>query len=199
MKLIIVHYNSSDYKKYITRLCKHFDIILYNKTNSKINDANDVKILDIQNIEREGYTYLLHIINNYEILDNFTIFIQDDIDNHINDIEHFIKLFNENKNDFVHYPCTWRKGGRITKRTIKKGVFNLHTFPSNDSIKQVCERFNIKLPDTYVTMTCSFFGVSKQRIHKYSKQFYIALQNWLLENKKNEFVLEHLWHVLFSH
>jgi hypothetical protein len=55
------------------------NIIIYNKGKNNINiniERNNIKIINIYNIGREGHTYLYHIINNYDNLKDKTIFLQ---------------------------------------------------------------------------------------------------------------------------
>ena len=113
----------------------------------------------------------------------------------------FINFCNDiiiNKEPFALYPSSWRIGSGAHTRTINNGILNLHTFPSNDSIKICCEKHNINLPRQYTTETCAFFICHKNSILKHGKKFYIELREWLLSNNNNGFVLEHIWKLIFT-
>ena len=53
-----------------------FNIHIYNKGNNI-----DLKNVVLPNIGREAHTYLTHIVNNYDNLDDFIVFCQG---NHLN-------------------------------------------------------------------------------------------------------------------
>lgn len=204
--ILVSYYNNENFLKLFdlfeksSKLIKYKGIV-YNKSDHKISIKNDFATqIYLTNIGREGETYLNHIINNYDNLSEYTIFIQDDTNNHIPDYNKFINFCNNiinNKQLFALYPATWREGGNITRRKINNGIINLHTFPSKDSIKVTCQKHNINLPETYTTETCAFFICHKKSILNHKKKFYIKLRKWLLSDSKNGFVLEHIWKLIF--
>ena len=54
---------------------KNFKITIYNK-GEKIQDNSLGEIINIQNVGRESHTWIYHIFNNYESLDDINIFLQ---------------------------------------------------------------------------------------------------------------------------
>jgi hypothetical protein len=154
-----------------------------------------------ENRGREGETYLSHIIDRYDSLAEYTIFIQDDIDNHLPKYEIFIHNTNQmmqHNQSFYAYQCSWRKGGGPFLRTIENGITDLETFPSPDAILQTALKFQIPLPIVYQTDICAFFIVSRDRIRARPVTFYKELREWLLSNEANGFVLEHMWQLIFT-
>lgn len=72
INIVVARYNEN-----IDWVLPYNDIsIIYNKGNSNIPEFSNR--FDIQNIGREGHTYLYHILNNYSELSNRTIFLQAD-------------------------------------------------------------------------------------------------------------------------
>jgi hypothetical protein len=204
LNIVIAFYNNQNY----INLLKVFDYslikykaIIYNKSPNEIKIPNEnCSSQFLNNIGREGETYLNHIINNYDNLSDYTLFIQDDTHNHIKNYNNFIQFCKdimEKTIPFQLYPCSWREKGIIVSRTINNGIYALNTFPSSDAIKKCCEFNNIFLPKQYTTETCAFFICHKNTILKHEKEFYIKLRNWLLMNEKNGFVLEHIWKLIF--
>ena len=49
-----------------------------------------------------------------------------------------------------------------------------------------------------MTPTCAFFILHKSTIYKHSKEFYINLRKWLLEDEENGYILEHIWKLIFD-
>jgi len=203
--IVISFYNNHNYinllQAFDNFLIK-YNAFIYNKSNNEIKIPNDHCLLkNLDNIGREGETYLNHIINNYDNLCEYTLFIQDDTNNHINDYIKFIDFCNEvmgNTIPFKLYPTSWRENDGIVLRTINNGIYNLHTLPSHDAIKKFCEENDIFLPNQYTTETCAFFICHKNTILKREKGFYIKLRNWLLMDQQNGYVLELVWKLIFS-
>ena len=208
VEIVIAYYNSLAFFE----LLPHFTskIKLYDKSTSI---DNSLEILDIQlkypnieriskeNIGREGETYLSHIIDNYDSLAEYTIFIQDDTDNHITNLRYFLQSTQKCLQDkylFMPYPCSWKKGGNPYRRTIVNGISDLHTFPSPYAIHDTTRRFQLHLPQVYQTDICAFFIVKKDKIHERPITFYQELREWLLSDDANGFVLEHIWKLIFA-
>lgn len=204
--IAIAYYNNNNFIKLLDTFEKEFsytfNATIYNKSNDELILKNNFIIQKhLDNKGREGETYLSHIIENYDNLCEYTIFIQDDTNNHIPNYKAFVTFCNNiitDKEHFVLYPSTWRKGISSVKRTITDGICNLHTLPSNDAIKVACKKLNIHLPKKYTTETCAFFICHKKSILNHEKEFYIELRKWLLSDDKNGFTLEHLWKLIFS-
>ena len=198
-EIIVVYYSNNHFEE-LTEFFSEDQFKIYDKSNIYKN-AQFKNILSIENEGREGATYLKYIIDQYDNLSNYTIFIQDDIDNHIPSNTKFYdittKVINNNIK-FYQYESCWKKNSKIIKRIIRNGQCSLHTFPSKNSIKEACIRLNIFLPEQYLTETCAFFIVNKDVIRKRNKEFYISLREWLLEDIRNEFVLEHMWFLIFN-
>jgi hypothetical protein len=201
--VIVAHYNSFDFEQFVEHFRANIgyesNVLVYDKSNKYMN-KNNYNVFPRENIGREADTYLNHIITNYDKLSEYTLFIQDDTDNHIIDNGSFTKQCNavvRANEKFKLFETSWRKGGPVHIRTITNGILHLGTFPSSDSIKLTCEKFNIALPRTYNTETCAFFVCHRDIITSRPKAFYIQLHAWVLENVANEFVLEHMWKLIF--
>lgn len=81
------------------------DVIIYNKGPQRCTCPPHC-VIDIENKGREGGTYLTHIITNYNMLAEYTIFCQACPFEHSPDFIHLVKNFKEHFNYFQ--PLTWR-------------------------------------------------------------------------------------------
>lgn len=201
--IVVSYYNNQNFIKLLNVFEEKFlhshIAIIYNKSEEEL--TNNFMQIHLDNIGREGETYLNHIIQNYDNLSEYTIFIQDDTNNHLPDYYKFIRFCDNiitQKKKFALYPAYWRQNGFVVKRRIIDGIFDLHTFPSKNAIKLCCQEHNIYLPKEYTTETCAFFICHKSSILIHDKVFYIKLRSWLLSNINNGFVLEHVWKLIFS-
>lgn len=202
--IIVSYYNNKNFLELLdefgNKFLYNYKVIVYNKSGNEITLKNNSIQKHLNNIGREGETYLNHIINNYNNLSEYTIFIQDDTNNHICDYNQFIDFCNNiinKKQQFALYPSSWRNDGIVYIRTITNGVCNV-PLQSTDSIKTCCEELGITLPKRYTTETCAFFICHKNSILKHEKNFYIKLREWLISKKNNGFVLEHIWKLIFT-
>ena len=77
INIVISRYNED--LSWVYPFVSNFKITVYNKgselTNPKLN-----KIIKLPNIGRESHTILYHIVNNYDALDKYLIFLQGKID-----------------------------------------------------------------------------------------------------------------------
>lgn len=207
LQIVVAHYNNFDFFNVLTKMNINNTTIIYKKSDNDLTTHYEVLKLNniitekLQNIGREGETYLHHIINNYEKLSEYTLFIQDDTDNHIPDVHKFIEKTNQivQANIPVYqYATTWNKNEKITNRLIRDGRYYLSTFSHDYVIRDACKKLNIRLPSIYMTPTCAFFILHKSTIYKHSKEFYINLRKWLLEDEENGYILEHIWKLIFD-
>lgn len=198
MEIVIAHYNNFEFEDFI-KLFPNAHKILYDKSNNYNKCIDNLTIKKMINVGREGETYLSHIIENYYHLSEYTLFIQDDTEQHIKDYNQFKidtdNIINKNSK-FYLYSVRWRKGYSPSIRTIVRGQNNLPAL-KNNVIKIACLKNNIHLPYIYNTPTCAFFICHKDIILKRPIEFYINLRNWLLENDENGYVLEHIWKIIF--
>jgi len=198
IEIIVAHYNDLHFEETLTHFVDH-KITIYDKSNKYgSNTYKDVRPLE--NIGREGETYIRHIIENYDSLSNYTVFIQDDTGNHIIDNKAFYNKtlgIVDSGTPFHIYEVSWRPGGRPHRRMIRDGHSNLITFANPYSIRDACQRLGITLPEKYIVQTCAFLIVHRERIRSRPKEFYVKLREWLLEHPGNGYALEHMWAIIF--
>ena len=83
------------------------------------------------------------------------LFIQDDTNEHIKSYSFFYDITTKIIDTKLQYETSWRKGGKIIKRTIASDIV-IYTLPSAFSIRETCEKFNIYMPKSYNTL-CLFY------------------------------------------
>ena len=80
------------------------DCVIYNKGPTAVPASIQHPVIVLPNVGREGHTYLFHIIQNYDMLDNYTCFLQGNPFDHTPDLESRINQFEAkmNKPDFTY-------------------------------------------------------------------------------------------------
>ena len=98
IKIIVSRYNE-ELSWTLEPVFNEFKYIVYNKGNNEdFEKINVLKIINIDNVGREGHTYLYHIVENYENLNNILVFLPGSI-NLGNKKEVAIDLINRIKNN----------------------------------------------------------------------------------------------------
>tara|TARA_Y100000996_G_scaffold413588_1_gene402167 strand:+ start:31 stop:675 length:645 start_codon:yes stop_codon:yes gene_type:complete len=209
LNVIISYYRNKSWEKFVRDIngFKYkYHVYLYNKSGvSLFPQSNLISVLPLKNIGRESETYLTYIIDNYDTLTDYSLFIQDDVNNHIVDNKIFIEKCQEimEKNEkFFLFPVTWRPGIGPLIRRIRNGRTKLPAgvgvkAPPGDAIFKMCDYNDVKLPKEYKTETCAFFICHKDMIRSRSRDFYVKLREWLLTDNRNGYVLEHCWKIIF--
>lgn len=78
--IIIARYNE-DLKWTLEEPFNKYKYIVYNKgINENFEKKNISKIINLNNVGREGHTYLYHIVSNYDNLNNIIVFFPGSID-----------------------------------------------------------------------------------------------------------------------
>jgi hypothetical protein len=96
MKIVVARYNED-----ITWTTLFPNVIIYNKGKPIENDY-DYTILNLENVGREGHTYYKYICDNYESLDDYTIFLQGNpFDHSPNILDTLFNYTNKVKDDLL--------------------------------------------------------------------------------------------------
>jgi hypothetical protein len=210
--LVVSYYNSKEFLNIVDLFKDTCNIIVYNKSDNDVEDSR-FKTMKLPNLGKEAHNYLFHIVNNFDTLTDYTIFIQDDTHNHIPNYEKFYNDCNNMITNNIHfyvYPCGWRQGNSPGTRTIVNGVTNLHTLENHGAIGNYCNELNIKLPTKYTTNLCAFLICSKKSILDNNKSEYEKIIEFCIEKHdlsvKNPSIhpfwftnaFEHIWERLFN-
>jgi hypothetical protein len=190
-EVVVAHFNSLDFEM-LFPLMPEAKFTVYDKSGKYRGDC-----IRIENVGREGESYLNHILRNYESLALKTLFIQDDVLSHRPQILSFVAEVLCDKSEFHQFPCSWGGGEEVYRRLVREGVCDLHTLGRPDIIKIACDELYIDLPHEYWTETCAFFSVTDESIRARGRSFYEGLRSWLIRSNTHEYALEHMWKLVF--
>lgn len=164
MKIIVSRYNEDI--EWTKPFGEH--IVLYNKGNDYIEGA-----ITLPNVGREGHTYFHYICENYDNLDDYTVFLQGNPFPHAHDVCSRLQSFLNEPVDLdfqylntekmmcnILYGCYWHR--RINVAFVYETLFN----------KRATDRDFIFHPGAQ-------FIVSKERIRKRPKAFYQKIVDML--------------------
>ncbi len=214
--LVISHYNENlDWISYVDK--SKFKIIIYHKFHSENLDVynKSIRINNneylLGNIGREAHTYLFHIVNNYNDLSDIQIFSQG------NPFDHCFNFFDELKN--ISNEIDFKQLGNletvIYRNEIKKSICDFNFKYLNNLIQKDpnwtranffhidsihLDLFGQEMPEQSYMKPYAQFAVSKQCIHRHSKETYKRLLEYFNDNKNMNVMawhLEYFWHLLF--
>ena len=190
-----------------------YDIYIYNKGEKlTLNNTNNIKIIDLDNIGREAHTYLYHIINNYNNLPEKIIFTQGHPFDHVK--KSFITEINNNNiiEDFYYFSNNRLKLKFNEDATIlnENGILNNFNWNNNHSgdsciINIPLNIFPNKVFNNFEWFfnTGAIFCVSKKYILKNNIDFYNNIMNFFINsndpiNSPEAHSLERIWELIFT-
>lgn len=163
MKIIVSRFNED------IKWVKQFqNVIIYNKGNP-LND-NSFNEIVLKNVGREGHTYYKYIYDNYDNLDDYTVFLQGNPFDHSPHLIYNLNKFinNKNKRDFVF----------LSERILECSIFGGHC---HGPMKETFEHLfgNHTGNEKFIFGAGAQFIVSKKNILSRPKSFYLQIINLL--------------------
>ena len=177
MELVVAFYKTYDFLDLVDALDPSVSVIVYDKSPNGVEipeKYKNIKIVNLSNIGGESDTYLNHIIMNYEYLTDNTVFIQDDIHNHIK-IPEFLEFISDtlkNGKPFNSYPAAFRPNQREETRTVKNGSVFICKPTPRDIVLRLSKRIGFTIEKEYTTHICAFFMCHRDAITQRSVDFY---------------------------
>ena len=200
----------SRYKEDLEWLKKHndFEITVYNK-GSKLKEHSYFKVLNLENVGRESHTWLYHIVNNYNSLNEINIFLQGKIDDlgcmAFQDPSKYLKKINKFGFCASRYgllgPFHWSNNIGIEKDVrYKKQWENEEISKSKIGFRQFSKNLFPKIPLIVSTSYGGCFAVKKENILFYKIDFYKNLLGILGAHKNpiEGHYMERLWCYIFT-
>jgi hypothetical protein len=187
MKIIVARYNENiDWTKQFE------NVIIYNKGNQLADNFNSIML---DNVGREGHTYYKYIYDNYDNLDEYTVFLQGNPFDHSPNIINKLKEYNQNPNLNIDF-CF------LSERILTTRLSGCYHHP-NLPLKQVYEFLFTKRDEDLqlVFGAGAQFIVSKKNILSRPKDFYLKIVK-LLENDVcpiEGYVIERFHKIIFIH
>jgi len=174
-------------------------------------DDVTVKLRPPLNKGREANIYLSYIIDFYDALPDFTIFMHSHRtawhNNDLLDSDAALTVRNLSparviSNGYANLRCHWNPGcpdwihpgtTQENDQKYEEVVFAsawANLFP------------NVTVPQSLSQPCCAQFAVSRERIHSQSKDRYIELRHWLYNTELSDFlagrIFEYIWHYIFT-
>ena len=203
--LIIARYNENlDWlEKY-----NDFKITVYNKGN-KLKNNPFYKVINLENKGRESQTWLYHIVKNYNILNEITVFLQGKIDDlncmAYQNPNNYLKKINKYGFAVSRYgllgPFHWDWNVKIDKDLKYREQWkNNDISRSNVGFRNFSKNLFPNIPLFVATSYSGCFAVKKEIITQHNIDFYKKLLHILSKNKNpiEGHYMERLWCYIFT-
>jgi len=139
---------------------KSINIYLYEKNNRDLISTDKIKLVKLNNLGREPHSFLYHIIENYNNLDDIIFFTQDKPFDHCSN---FLELLKINEKGWY---------ANIVLTTTMTGYPNQPGLP----ISEFLEMIHIDFKGSYIQFRPGcIFSLKKEDILIHSKDFYINI------------------------
>ena len=165
-----------------------YKIFVYNKGNK----IDGLKTYDIPNIGRESQTYLHHIIENYDNLSKYTVFLQG------NPFEHDGNLKNFDYDNLVNF---------LNEKDFENDIYSIGSIHSDlgylNEKKTIQQKMNIDSEINFFSVGAQFV-IHKKNILNKPLKFWKTLHDWSLPNNGEychvtlPYILERLWLNIFK-
>lgn len=173
------------------------NLIIYNKGDDNLKNYNG-NVINLKNVGREGHTYYKYIYENYDNLEDYTIFLQgnpfDHSPNLINNLNNYINNYINNKElniDFEYLSET------ILNCNLSGCKYH-YGLPLIDTYEKL---FNERKENMEFIFGCGAqFIVSKKNILKRPKEFYYKIVEMLQYHTgpSEGFVIERFHNLILS-
>lgn len=213
---------------WLNDLSEKYQIIIYNK-GMPLKDVNEkITVYNVQNIGREGESYLRFLSDKYNEVSDKVVFTQGDPFKHS---FNFFQLLEEFENDTSNqiFPLTQFWNNSLPpKYLVNEDKYYLEEISRytlapmkfyDDGIKIYCMDYinahKLKIGDDLIKHFCSLidlpddgsphhffysgcFGVTKKAIQSYKKEFYANCHNLLFTKPAYGVIFERIWYKMFK-
>jgi hypothetical protein len=192
LSMVVARYNEN-----IDWVKKYKNVIVYNKGDSTNLESSQIPFNTLDNVGREGHTFIYHIINNYNNLSNWTVFVQGNPFDHCpNFYEKIDKLYENNNNLEINNDFNFLSD------TIYNSNISNCPYHSGIPLKNVYNQiFNTEEEEKPIIFSPGAqFYVSKKLILTKPKIYYEKILK-LLDYNINPiegFCIERLWKYIFE-
>lgn len=185
-----------NYSRYHSLYSKYFSSHLLSTPN-----LNIIPLVNPAHAQECGY-YLQYIVENYDQLPNFTIFLHGNPQDHNPHlVEQLVWLVNEShetlrQSEFLHLNCQEYVHRRSTNAGALLSLlgFDRYSFTSHGSLNADEISSGMRY---FASQCCAQFMVSSRLIRKYPLEFWKIALKVTLDYKHFCIVWEYMWHAVF--
>lgn len=184
----------SKYKENIewTKKIKH-KITLYDKSDNPVSDS-----IKLKNVGREGETFLYHIVNNYNNLDDITVFLQGNPFEHLQILVGWRAELSDEEKEKVIDKINKEIKDDAKFTTFYQVLYNVPNFTNGVNTKLNCMKYYNNVFDFFTISPGAQYIVPKENILARPLDFWKKLHKAMYNEELNGYSQEQLWYFAFK-
>jgi hypothetical protein len=166
---------------------------IYDKSNSPIEGS-----IPLKNIGREGETFLFHIVNNYNNLDDVTVFLQGNPFEHLQLLVGWRAQLSSEEIDTVIHKMNSEINDRSDFSSFYQIMYNDPSGMNGTKTTEICQKYFGKYFQYFTLAPGAQYIVPKKYIISRPIEFWKCLHSAMLTNEIDAWTMEQLWYYAFK-
>jgi hypothetical protein len=177
-----------------TKKIKH-KVTIYDKSDSPIEGS-----IKLKNVGREGETFLYHIVNNYNNLDDVTVFLQGNPFEHLQVLVGWRALLTDEETNIVVNKMNAEINDNCDFTTFYQVLYNDVNGTNNINTQVPCMKYYGVNYNNFTVSPGAQYIVPKSYILSRPLEFWKNLHSAMYNNEElNGYCQEQLWYLAYKH
>lgn len=191
VNIVIAKYNENiEWSKKINH-----KITIYDKSNNPIENS-----IKLKNVGREGETFLYHIVNNYNNLDDVTVFLQGNPFEHLQLLVGWRSKLTEDEINIVIDKINNEINDNCDFTTFYQVLYNDPNGTNGVNTQNACNKYYNENYDNFTVSPGAQYIVPKKYILSRPLEFWKKLHLAMYNNEElNGYCQEQLWYLAYKH
>ena len=190
VNIVVAKYNENiDWTKKI----KNHKVTIYDK--SALPVENSIKL---KNRGREGETFLYHIVNNYDKLDDVTVFLQGNPFEHLQILVGWRAQLTEKECSEVINKINTEITDKSDFASFYQVIYNVPNFTNGVDTQKTCLQYYGEKHDLFTVAPGAQYIVPKKYILSRPLSFWKKIHDGMYSEQLNGYCQEQLWYLAFN-
>jgi len=191
----MVHIVVSKYNEDIEWVKKiNHKVTIYDKSNNPVEGS-----IKLKNVGREGETFLYHIVNNYNNLDDVTVFLQGNPFEHLQLLVGWRAKLTDDEINTVINKMNTEINDKSDFSTFYQVLYNDPNSTNGVNTKDACIKYYGKSYDHFTVSPGAQYIVPKEYILSRPFKFWKILHLAMYYEELNGYCQEQLWYLAYKH
>jgi hypothetical protein len=170
-------------------------LTIYNKGNEPIEGS-----IKLKNVGREGETFLYHIVNNYDNLDDVTVFLQGNPFEHLQTLVGWRAKLTDDEINTVINKMNSEINDNCDFTTFYQVLYNDPNMTNGVNTKSACSEYYGESYNNFTVSPGAQYIVPKKNILSRPLSFWKKLHSAMYDNERlNGYCQEQLWYLAYNH
>ena len=191
VNIVVAKYNENvDWTKKLNH-----KVTIYDKSDNPIQGS-----IKLKNVGREGETFLYHIVNNYNNLDDVTVFLQGNPFDHLQLLVGWRAISSDEEINTVIDKMNVEINDNCDFATFYQGLHNVPNGTNGVNVNLDCVQYYGETYNKFTVSPGAQYIVPKKYILSRPLEFWKKLHLAMYDNEKlNGYSQEQLWYLAYKH